>query len=1638
MGGEQLTPEQVINDIRQKKYGIGDDGRQREDFREISGDLRNAIEQLSTGLYEEDVHFILELIQNAEDNRYSESVLPDLKFCLVEEDPTDTPGSKGCLCVYNNETGFSEDNVRSVSATGKSTKTKKQGYIGEKGIGFKSVFTATDQPHIFSNGYQFKFKGEGGDKKIELAYVVPYWVEDVPDLAGKYGYTTCLLLPIKANQREVIKNELSRIDPESILFLSRVENFSVEIEATDTSVNLIRDGSAAPRVDLMVNANGEDQPLSEYWIAKKLFDVPSDIDESKRDQVTDREVSIAFPLSKPSESGTLYAYLPTEVKSGLPFLVNADFLLTANREAIQLNKPWNLWLRDSIADVVLDGLLELAEVAKFKHQVCSFIPIKKKLKSHEEFLAPVCEWLSERLRAEKIVLASSGQMVTPESARICSQEERGLFQASADREDFQYFKLIDSRLSYLRDELQSIGVVELGVRNVKAFFQDEKWLEEQTSGWFVNLYSYLSRSKKFANSSVDGFSLNKLGQGLAKVSDESVYLPTDNHQDMAKIGRLVEAGFPSLSFIDSELLELLSSKTEVRRWCREKLNWLDFSYTGYLTNTLIPYLSAKDELDSDLLLQATKEIVEAWDALDEVDKEVVKTELPLLLDTGGIRYPNKWSEKEIVTPRNFNAQSGWQLVFLVEKENGGFDALSERYMGLVSATELHRLKLFFKEIGVTEYPSSLEAVSTRYDSQPIFEDFYSKAWEGFSRHSTRTPWIKTRLPPISFLEEKNHKNKRYLRAWIGWLEYSIKNPSRSGLVSLCEGKRYWFYRTQYQENIRSALKHYLAEQEWVKSTKGYRQPAQIFYRSHSVEGIFKSALPYLDIEMSPELRQFIGIREEITPEIVVDYLLELSKDEVKDVPVVKKIYRYLSEYGEDLKAIFAIKPLIFSPSAERWFRSNEAVWMDESTLFGDMYGWLSPDYECTGLRDFFCKKLGVLGGVDEQRLSDAWLNLQRSASQDAVEIELKLGKIVPRLLTLTKTLEPLPDWWGNFEKEVKVWTHADQFVSRDAVYYGDNRFLANLFGKDVELAWIPDAGNSVAYYAPLFNALGVQPISLAVTQSSKQPESVEVSSEPSILTSFSKQLLAYLVRHDSEEQFEELLDKGALGVLLRSEEIIVEEVVVSYRIDDWDVEHTVADRNGFCDLDKQALIKRSDSDIDEVKDDVSELIARAVWGTRYRDKEDKVKAILAVRSESRYRKLRDKKDWRMPRELMARVNKHIGESVVVLNQPLTEEVPMEDHGTSDPEVKRDSEESSKSMKSTGQGIEGAPIDVPKRIGTGSQGSDGARRRNVGSRTGASSTSGDGGDRTSKGSTKPSDSRITQTNAGGKRATSSTSRSKAKTKAYNSRYQQRVVTYVYPDSGEEGLESQEDREQRILEQERRNLIGDAAEEFALAYEQKLGWKAKRMPINNPGFDIESVNPETGEARLIEVKGIDGAWGNRGVSISSIQFEKAIKTGAGYWLYVVEHARSNKPILHRINDPAQQIREYRFDEGWRSLDSQSPKEESSASESIAIDLIELTDSDECKETIGFCYDSNLPVPEVGYEFQDENGVVIAEFELAWEDISLAVVLDEIDSSAYEGWTFIGASDVESIKEYLARSYNLKAESSSQPRYDDTWQI
>lgn len=75
----------------------------------------------------QDVHFIFELLQNADDNGYEAGETPTLRFVLSDTDPTDSSNKEGCLIVLNNEKGFSAANVRALCNVAASTKKNRDG-----------------------------------------------------------------------------------------------------------------------------------------------------------------------------------------------------------------------------------------------------------------------------------------------------------------------------------------------------------------------------------------------------------------------------------------------------------------------------------------------------------------------------------------------------------------------------------------------------------------------------------------------------------------------------------------------------------------------------------------------------------------------------------------------------------------------------------------------------------------------------------------------------------------------------------------------------------------------------------------------------------------------------------------------------------------------------------------------------------------------------------------------------------------------------------------------------------------------------------------------------------------------------------------------------------------------------------------------------------------------------------------------------------------------------------------------------------------------------------------------------------------------------------------------------------------------
>lgn len=141
--------------------------------------------------------------------------------------------------------------------------------------------------------------------------------------------------------------------------------------------------------------------------------------------------------------------------------------------------------------------------------------------------------------------------------------------------------------------------------------------------------------------------------------------------------------------------------------------------------------------------------------------------------------------------------------------------------------------------------------------------------------------------------------------------------------------------------------------------------------------------------------------------------------------------------------------------------------------------------------------------------------------------------------------------------------------------------------------------------------------------------------------------------------------------------------------------------------------------------------------------------------------------------------------------------------------------------------------------------------------------------------------------------------------------ERMVSYVTRSGDREGDEANTGRSDTDIA----NLVDIGAIRAAMRYEERHGRSPMEQPHTNPGYDIISAAPD-GSRRIIEVKGLDGEWTDRGTKMSRTQYSAAAQHKGEYWLYVVENARDQtRQRLFAIQNPFQQVDEYWFDKNWR---------------------------------------------------------------------------------------------------------------------------
>ncbi|CAI0437020.1 unnamed protein product [Linum tenue] len=502
----------IVDSIRREEFGLDPNLSSMESdmLRKQHARLGRALHCLSQELYSQDSHFLLELVQNADDNTYPDNMEPTLVFILQDSG----------IVVLNNEHGFSPQNIRALCDVGNSTKkVSGTGYIGQKGIGFKSVFRVTDAPEIHSNGFHVKFDISGGQIGFVLPTIVPPCNVDFYSglvSGGSERWNTCIVLPFRSKlSEETTMRMFLDLHPSLLLFLHRLQCITFRNMLNDSLVTMRKQIVG----DGIVNVTWGGDKMTWLVASQKLQA------HSSRPKVHTTEIAAAFTLKESDnrdytpclDQQPVFAFLPLRAY-GLKFILQGDFILTSSREEVDRNNPWNEWLLASFPALFVSAERSFCSLSCFRDKpgkavtaYMSFVPLVGEVHG---FFSGLPRAIALELRRTPCLFleGDTSKMVLPSKVLRGWNEEARILLPEALLQEHLGLGFLDHNIELCDSLASTLGIIEYGpellVRFLTCLCRTGNGLQSMGVGWFSLLLDALYQM--LPNSSAEGALLHSL------------------------------------------------------------------------------------------------------------------------------------------------------------------------------------------------------------------------------------------------------------------------------------------------------------------------------------------------------------------------------------------------------------------------------------------------------------------------------------------------------------------------------------------------------------------------------------------------------------------------------------------------------------------------------------------------------------------------------------------------------------------------------------------------------------------------------------------------------------------------------------------------------------------------------------------------------------------------------------------------------------------------------------------------------------------------------------------------------------------------------------------------------------------------
>jgi len=1106
--------------------------QQKERFRG-SKDLRRLLEMTTDSIYSKtDIHYALELIQNAEDEGAEV-----ISFTISED----------YILVKNDGRPFSGEDVYSICSAGQSLKENKIGFFG---IGFKSVFNITERPQVISGHFNF----------IITEYIYPAPVEFFPEPVEGFNPAkgAWFFLPIKKEKSgEVLSKNLYDLNDRLLLFLENVQSIefndltSKDPKRWTISKEILKNRSVKIR-------NSGTGTESQWRVFSESVDVPEDnkIRIKGKENIKKTRVVIAYPHPEQDppvdiSSECIYCFLPTEKITDLPFLVQGDFIPTLGRENIEDNK-WNRWLLEQIPGLAVKSYMTLKNDAAFKESLYSLIPLPDEVP--DRMLKSIPERTIELLRTEKIAPDSKGNWFKPENVALIPENLRTLLtnkdlKAVFGKPTRQVFASLNQRAI---EVLEVLGINQVSLKEVVALLEHAPLLIKKKPSWFLDVYDYLAQESNSFDSVIKEiydslwdiqFLLTSPGKLISPRDQTKPYQLITHYPQRKEIGNLAKI------FEDGELVFLDKFFQIEKKGGKARPN---------------PELEKKRDRVKDFLKRyGVDKYMEEFHIINKVILETFDSgrfrdfsDKKMAIFTNFIRenlslYANRIrSQRSSVKDEELFREIREKL-----RVKGFYFQNGKRKEGFFKPEELHFYRQKGKKTDVASVFSGVDNVpflSTMYYDRKLTKDYSTvseerrrgrrravPSWDEFFKQmgvwsspriiprEVSIAWDVKKYPGIPFRHSTwGHKllDDHVMPDFDNLLQHVTdkKRVMHARMQRFClllaknwnekykprTASTYWWshYGEQKDKVPYATFLQRLKDTSWLPSDNNketlYR-PGQTHMGSAENKYLLPSSTPF--VTYSKEYHAFfnaLGVNQSPGKSSVLTHLRELAETwEGKNFPAswtprLEAIYRFLlqdsdpDEENDSVIEALSEEPLIFLPTPKKnWWAFREVFWQDKGSAFSDLRGYLSAVYR-EDLMPFLIR-IGVKNSPEVEdciavleEIKDAYENSSQNRSDEKKKFRGTIDPIYSEINRLVQTRIPIPED-GEKSSECKVpvldkpvyLTVSDEFKAPDNVYYCDDEKLREMFSGKVGIIWLRSNWRQLIHF---FEAAGIKRLSSGV------------------------------------------------------------------------------------------------------------------------------------------------------------------------------------------------------------------------------------------------------------------------------------------------------------------------------------------------------------------------------------------------------------------------------------------------------------------------------------------------------------------------------------------------------------------------------